>query len=822
MEISLQTIFSMRERKFSWNNVPTIIDLKFFLFLIIIATSSFFLGLYSTASCRFSSTLSDLPVVSAELPIPKDVKPPPIPEKPRPVEVKPENKSLEETILPPLKKTLKSVPKSLIPNLSRIDPSAIPDVLPFDSIKENGLHLYVDFGNPNPFHPFISSPKSGEIKQKGVTIKVTGFDTEVDRTEDAQHRKHTLAHSSFRSTSGDIIIFISGLVPKRLYTVKTWHHAFDKKDNSRFGILWAGKQTRAVRFNLTRFAGSRRLRRNKISSLETHVRSSETGEITARITKLGFEGELDLSLDLNALKVRQHCEVDEDCGEWLVCKRTWCLRDFYEMHKRIVALDSISGELTWLYTKEFAHARCCGQNTMSAPCEDRFTWEEAKEFCHNKNLHLCSPKTIDESYDKCQGVHWTSSELGSSNARVALISMWIGEEWPRYINLTTHSFGESEGTVDFFIFYTANNHPPLLPRRRNLHFFKMTHPDFFYRLKTLFTANNLPHLSVPANLLGGSSRKDGINWNSIFDVDLSMREVLPGAIVNDIKPTYASLFPDIIDNYDYWGWVDLDVLSGDLSTWLELDPELDVISFSEGYYKVVHVRGQMTIVKNRDKLNRLWQDKACTRRLTHSFHSLYGVGEYQSFKNDEGCFSTGVFEGKDIRVELQPLQTHEHHTMHVLYNGHHTFVCNYLWLAKCKKKLTQFQLGCPKKYRRGEMLWHGLTKQYAANGNNRQCMTWVWAEFRKCIAVQWDVLPKPDFIKDDVIDMNFGNDTEVYLQKIYFDPCIQLKDGKVREVMFMHWKKYKPQFTENFTFTGLKQNEWWAINTLGAQSITAN
>ena len=77
-------------------------------------------------------------------------------------------------------------------------------------------------------------------------------------------------------------------------------------------------------------------------------------------------------------------------------------------------------------------------------------------------------------------------------------------------------------------------------------------------------------------------RKDGIvNWNSIFDVDLSMREVLPGAIVNDIKPTYASLFPDIIDNYDYWGWVDLDVLSGDLSTWLELDPELDVISFSE-------------------------------------------------------------------------------------------------------------------------------------------------------------------------------------------------------------------------------------------------
>ena len=101
-------------------------------------------------------------------------------------------------------------------------------------------------------------------------------------------------------------------------------------------------------------------------------------------------------------------------------------------------------------------------------------------------------------------------------------------------------------------------------------------------------------------------------------------------------------------------------------------------------------------------------------------------------------------------------------------------------------------------------------------------LSWVWAEFRKCIAVQWDVLPKPDFIKDDVIDMNFGNDTEVYLQKIYFDPCIQLEDGKVREVMFMHWKKYKPQFTENFTFTGLKKNEWWAINTLGAQIITAN
>ena len=171
-------------------------------------------------------------------------------------------------------------------------------------------------------------------------------------------------------------------------------------------------------------------------------------------------------------------------------------------------------------TKDF-RKRFVIANTFSKTfcCEDRFTWEEAKEFCHDKNLHLCSPKMIDESYDKCQGVHWTSSErkpakipstssfwVGSSNARVALISMWIGEEWPRYINLTTHSFGASEGTVDFFIFYTANNHPPLMPRRRNLHFFKMTHPDFFYRLKTLFTANNLPHLSVPTNLLGGSSR----------------------------------------------------------------------------------------------------------------------------------------------------------------------------------------------------------------------------------------------------------------------------------------------------------------------------
>lgn len=67
----------------------------------------------------------------------------------------------------------------------------------------------------------------------------------------------------------------------------------------------------------------------------------------------------------------------------------------------------------------------------------------------------------------------------------------------------------------------------------------------------------------------------------------------------DFKPTYGYIFEDEIKEYLYWGYCDIDVVLGDLSSCIPIEADYDKL----------FVHGHMTLFKNNYEMNRLFMKK---------------------------------------------------------------------------------------------------------------------------------------------------------------------------------------------------------------------
>ena len=55
-----------------------------------------------------------------------------------------------------------------------------------------------------------------------------------------------------------------------------------------------------------------------------------------------------------------------------------------------------------------------------------------------------------------------------------------------------------------------------------------------------------------------------------------------GTKASDLKPFCGAMFRDLLLRYTHWGWVDIDVIFGDLSPLIEALRHYDVVTFPDG------------------------------------------------------------------------------------------------------------------------------------------------------------------------------------------------------------------------------------------------
>lgn len=128
-----------------------------------------------------------------------------------------------------------------------------------------------------------------------------------------------------------------------------------------------------------------------------------------------------------------------------------------------------------------------------------------------------------------------------------------------------------------------------------------------------------------------------------------------GHVFGDIIKQHAA--QDHQPPYTHWAWVDWDILWGDLYLWLEPSDLLDYDVFTiMSTPHVVYLRGQFTIFRNSDSINRLWM--ACPDLLSDD---IFVRG------TDEQCFSHLIATYSTLRIKYSPLQMRPTSTDFVFY-----------------------------------------------------------------------------------------------------------------------------------------------------------
>lgn len=143
-------------------------------------------------------------------------------------------------------------------------------------------------------------------------------------------------------------------------------------------------------------------------------------------------------------------------------------------------------------------------------------------------------------------------------SRIALVSCYFGK-LPNYAQMAFHSAGFNS-TIDWLLIGDAAPDFPLPP---NVTFHPCSIQEVAARIEK--------GCRTPVNIL--------------HPYDLTR-----------LKPTYGLAFADLLQGYDYWGHVDLDMIYGDLRAFLP--PEV-----LDGHARI-YCRGHLSIFKNTPEVNR--------------------------------------------------------------------------------------------------------------------------------------------------------------------------------------------------------------------------
>lgn len=199
---------------------------------------------------------------------------------------------------------------------------------------------------------------------------------------------------------------------------------------------------------------------------------------------------------------------------------------------------------------------------------------------------------------------------------ILFIIPYFGEAFPKYFDLFLHSVSYNE---DYnFIIFSDIQVDRELPR--NLELVQMTKEELS---KNISTKCKVPfHLLNPYKLC-------------------------------DLKPAYGHIFEDYLNDYDFWGHVDIDLVLGNLNNFLINDDKLDVydlISFRKEW-----ISGSFCLYKNKDEVNKLYQNSTDWVAVLSTPNYL-GFDEISRAKEPEISVFRSILNGDnliDIETEIE-------------------------------------------------------------------------------------------------------------------------------------------------------------------------
>ena len=88
----------------------------------------------------------------------------------------------------------------------------------------------------------------------------------------------------------------------------------------------------------------------------------------------------------------------------------------------------------------------------------------------------------------------------------------------------------------------------------------------------------------------------------------NIRDNMIAAKCNDYKILIGSLFASELRDYTHWGWIDIDLCLGDLSTLMNQLEYYDIVTYPDALLNFGYLSGQFTVIKNNDKYNNSWKN----------------------------------------------------------------------------------------------------------------------------------------------------------------------------------------------------------------------
>jgi len=173
--------------------------------------------------------------------------------------------------------------------------------------------------------------------------------------------------------------------------------------------------------------------------------------------------------------------------------------------------------------------------------------------------------------------------------KIAILTCWYGS-YPWYFSYFIHSCGYNP-TVDFIII--TETQEPIPNKPENV---KIIHKSLD-ELKTLFS--------------------EKLGFTVIIDFPYKLC---------DFKPAYGFIFHEILQKYDFWGMGDIDIVYGDIRSFMteEILNEFDVISSRDDY-----ITASFCLFKNIDFINNLF-------KLSKDYKMVFSKSNYSGF--DECSF----------------------------------------------------------------------------------------------------------------------------------------------------------------------------------------